>query len=143
MSVLIKIFFYHTSTESTSSFSVSGRPCTSHQGHDEKSYTCFLNLWLSKALNRCQKSIVKFRHRLCLYIVYIKKKSPAEKVCQCVCRSVCVLSIFCRTITRKRLHWSLWNFLCIFVYVSRTLLILAIICRKLSFFNLYCRFCLI
>ena len=30
---------------------------------------CFLNLWLRKGLNRCQKSIVKFRHFLCWYMI--------------------------------------------------------------------------
>ena len=104
-------------------------------------YYCFLNLWLSKALNRSQKSIVEFRHFLCLYMIYIEKKVVCRKcmyVCLCACVRVCVcvckLSIFCRAITWKRLHRSLWNFAWLFVYVfSRTLLILAMICRKLAF----------
>ena len=95
--------------------------------------------WL-KALNRSQKSIVKFCHFLCLYMIYIEKKLSAENVCMCVCLSVCVcvsvgkLSIFCHAITRKRLHRSLWNFAWLFGYVFWwTLLILAMICQKLSF----------
>ena len=69
----------------------------------------------------------------------LKKKSFAENVwmcvCVCVCVCVCKLSIFCRAITRKSLHRLLWNFawLYVMVYVfSRTLLILAMICRKLA-----------
>ena len=54
-------------------------------------------------------------------------------VCVSVCLFVCELSIFCHAITRKRLHSSLWNIACMFVYVfSRTLSILAMICWKLS-----------
>ena len=76
---------------------------------------CFLNDWLSKGLNWSQKSIVKFRHFLCSYIIYIEKKVVCRKcmyVCLCVsmCVCVCKLSIFCRAITRKTLHRSLWNF---------------------------------
>ena len=50
---------------------------------------CFLNLWLSKALNWSQKSIVKFRHFLCLYMIYIERKVVCRK-CMCVCVCVCV-----------------------------------------------------
>ena len=56
---------------------------------------CFLNLGLSIALNRCQKSIVKFRYFLCLYIIYIEKKSFPENVFLCVCVRVFVCVCVC------------------------------------------------
>ena len=54
-------------------------------------YFCFLNIWLSKALNWSQKSSVKFHHFLCLYMIYIEKKVVCRKcmyVCLCVCLCV-------------------------------------------------------
>ena len=54
--------------------------------------------------------------------------------CEGVCVFVWKLTIFCRVISRNRVHRSLWNSAWIFAYVfSKTLLILALICRKLSF----------
>ena len=74
-----------------------------HRLKKQKLPLCFLNLWLSKALNRCQKSIiiVKFRHFLCLYMIYIEKKVvPKMYVCVSVCLFVC-LSVGCQFYVRE------------------------------------------
>ena len=70
-----------------------------------------------------------------IYDLHLKKSRHLKMyVCVCVCLSVCRLSIICRAITRYSLHRSLWNFSLILKYVLwRSLLILAMIFRKLSF----------
>ena len=54
---------------------------------------CFLNLWLNKALRRCQNIIVKFRHLLCLYLYYLNWKKVVFRKCMfefvCFCVWVC------------------------------------------------------
>ena len=50
-----------------------------------------LNLWMSKALNRGQKSIVKFRLFFCMHMIYNEKKVVCRK-----CMYVWGLEINCR-----------------------------------------------
>ena len=61
-------------------------------------FFCFLNLWLSKALNRSQKSIVEFHHFLCLYkydLHWKKSRLPKMYGCVCVCVCACVCACVC------------------------------------------------
>ena len=88
------------------------------------------NIWLSKALfpGKMKSSILIISLTHCTYIINIKIIRWFPKMSGCV---FVWFTFFCHPITRKRLHWSLWNFAwSIFVYIFwRTLLILVMIFR--------------
>ena len=115
-----------------------------------------LNIWLNKALKRCQKSIVEFRHFLCLYMIYIDKKVVCRKcmsvclsvwlfVCLPVCLFVClwVANFLLRDNTMKVAPITMKFCMDIFTCFFKNHIDFGDDLTKIVVFRLYCHFCVI